>query len=224
VFSESDKRALALAVFMAKINCMDSDEKLKSILVLDDPATSFDDNRIKSVICKIMQLSQEMEQTFIMAHHFMFAQMFFKSNDQQIEFYKLDYINGANDNNGIFEMNAQEAFASEFGRAFNKIDRFNKCQINDISENDLRIFLEEYLAITFAKQYAEKNLKSKKFGERIDELFNTALISNDVKQVLHQYREQLNPGSHTFTEANVEDVRNFSNELINYVFEKVKIY
>ena len=44
VFSESDKRALALAVFMAKLECMPQEEKEKVILVLDDPVTSFDDN------------------------------------------------------------------------------------------------------------------------------------------------------------------------------------
>ena len=38
------------------------------------------------------------------------------------------------------------------------------------------------------------------------------------------YLKNMNQEKHTFTEAHAEDVRNFSNELINYVFEKVKIY
>ena len=56
---------------------MDSDKKLKSILVFDDPATSFDDNSIKSVICKIMQLSRAMDKHYLGQIRFMYIKKSF---------------------------------------------------------------------------------------------------------------------------------------------------
>ena len=44
VFSESDKRALALAIFFTRIQMKLKENKEKTIIVLDDPITSFDDN------------------------------------------------------------------------------------------------------------------------------------------------------------------------------------
>lgn len=42
IFSESDRRALALAVFWAHIESMNADDKRTLLVVLDDPVTSFD--------------------------------------------------------------------------------------------------------------------------------------------------------------------------------------
>ena len=50
-----------------------------------------------------------------------------------------------------------------------------------MSENDLRIFLEEYLKTIFAKQYDENDLNSKQLGVRIDELADLNLITESVK-------------------------------------------
>ena len=40
-FSESDRRALALSIFLAKAKTLSDDEKANTILVLDDPVTGF---------------------------------------------------------------------------------------------------------------------------------------------------------------------------------------
>ncbi|MGP9576330.1 AAA family ATPase, partial [Halomonas sp. AOP42-C1-46] len=50
VFSESDRRALALCIFLAKIERLPDEDKAKAILVMDDPVTSFDSERISSIL------------------------------------------------------------------------------------------------------------------------------------------------------------------------------
>lgn len=55
VFSESDKRALALLLFWAKMDFLTTEQKQKAIIVLDDPVTSFDDNRILKSITRIKE-------------------------------------------------------------------------------------------------------------------------------------------------------------------------
>jgi wobble nucleotide-excising tRNase len=221
VFSESDKRALALAIFMAKIECMPVSEKKDLILVLDDTITSFDDNRIKTVITSIMEVASGIEQTFIFAHHFMFARSINEKYGDEINFYKIDMISSAN--NGFYEINPDEEFSVGFEKAFSKIGKFNNAESNNLSENELRIFLEEYLKTIFAKQYMDNNLNNKKFGERIDELARIGVITEDVKIKLHHYRLELNSGSHTFQNCTIEDDRNFSIQLVQFVFDKVKL-
>lgn len=219
VFSESDKRALALAVFMAKLECMPEDEKKGIILVLDDPITSFDDNRMRNVVNNLINVSDSVKQTFIFSHHFMFSKMFSDRYSDQINFYKIDHMKG--DSNGLFEMNSREEFMTGFDKAYLRVAKFNNSETNDMSENELRIFLEEYLKAVFAKQYAEHNLANEKLGVRIDELANLGLIMPDVKTKLHYFRNELNSGSHTFQISTIEDDRNFSIDFVKYLFDNV---
>ncbi len=138
VFSESDKRALALAVFMAKLECMPRDEKEKIILVLDDPVTSFDDNRMKIIINSLINVSDEVEQTFILSHHFMFSKMLSDRYFEHFNFYKLAHMDG--NSNGIFDMDAKEEFLTGFDKEYLNISKFNNAETDSMSENELRVF------------------------------------------------------------------------------------
>jgi wobble nucleotide-excising tRNase len=62
VFSESDKRALALSLFWAKMDFLSDEKKSNTIIVLDDPVTSFDDNRIMKSITRIKETLREVRQ------------------------------------------------------------------------------------------------------------------------------------------------------------------
>lgn len=219
VFSESDKRALALAVFMAKLECMDKEEKKKLILVFDDPVTSFDDNRMKTVINSLINVSDEIEQIFILTHHSMFSKMLCDRYFEQFSFYKIAHMQ--RDSNGIFDMKANEEFLTGLDKAYLDIIKFNNAETDNMSENQLRIFLEEYLKTVFAKQYDENDLKSKTLSVRIDELANLNLITEQVKIKLHYYRNELNSGSHTFQMSTIDDDRNFSIDFVQYLFSNV---
>ena len=66
--SEGEKRTLAFAFFLAKI--FDDPEQLaRSIIVLDDPMTSFDQNRNRKTINSIRRLSDEAGQLIVLAHN-----------------------------------------------------------------------------------------------------------------------------------------------------------
>ena len=220
VFSESDKRALALAIFIAKIQCMSSEEKEKIILVFDDPVTSFDDNRMKSVINKLVSISDDVEQMFIFSHNFMFSKKISDSYSDQFLYLKIARIIGK-DSNGLFDMDDKQEFLTGFDKEYLKVSQFINAKIDNITGNDLRIFLEEYLKTIFAKQYEQNGLGKKKLGEQIDELKNLGLISDDVNNKLHYYRNELNSESHTFQMDSIEDDRNFAAGFINYLFSNV---
>lgn len=221
VFSTSDKRALAMAVFMAKIENMSTEEKNSIIVVLDDPITSFDENRIRNVIQHIRMLSRQLNQTIIFTHHFSFARHI-KDMCEEVNFYQLKNIPG-DVGNGIFDMHADECLIDGLEKMFSDIVRFNEESIDAITGNDLRKFIEAYLKSVFSKQYKYNGLATMKLGECIDKLFEMRLISEEVKDKLHGYRMNFNMDSHAFTTSNVEDIRAVSSEMIDYIFDDVKI-
>lgn len=68
VFSESDRRALALAIFWARLSGLSKVENPNAIVVLDDPVTSFDNHRITSVHQEIAILSDTVRQIILLSH------------------------------------------------------------------------------------------------------------------------------------------------------------
>ena len=69
VFSESDRRALALCIFLAKVISLSAEERAKAILVLDDPVTSFDNERIALILNKLDELQRTIKQLVITTHY-----------------------------------------------------------------------------------------------------------------------------------------------------------
>jgi len=68
LFSESDRRALALCIFLAKIHQLAPEDRAKAILVLDDPVTSFDNERISNILRILFTLKNSIKQLIITTH------------------------------------------------------------------------------------------------------------------------------------------------------------
>ncbi|MGF2373682.1 AAA family ATPase, partial [Bacillus inaquosorum] len=69
IFSESDRRALALCIFLAKVMSLTPENKVKAILVLDDPVTSFDNERIALILNKLDEIQRTIKQIIITTHY-----------------------------------------------------------------------------------------------------------------------------------------------------------
>ena len=93
----------------------------------------------------------------------------------------------------------------------------------EVTENEMRVFIEEYLKVVFAKYYKDNLLENKKFGECIDELHSFGAISTDSKETLHRFRVNLNPESHTFKTSTIEDNRALAAQIIDFIFDKVNL-
>ena len=91
--SESDKRALALSVFIAKCESLSREEQSRSILVFDDPVTSFDDERINRTIRIIEDLRPLFRQVIILTHYSSFLRMYYEYaslNERGIQLLRID--------------------------------------------------------------------------------------------------------------------------------------
>ena len=219
VFSESDKRALALSLFWAKLDFLTTDEKLRTIIVLDDPVTSFDDNRILKSINRIKETLQCVNQIIILTHYSHFIRNFLERgmNDEITP----SFIQIQQDNKTSFleRITNKQFVENPYERVYSKIMAFINREITDDIRSDLRPFLEsQYLPHFYIKKFHEFKLNGTPLGtlsEKIDALF----AGNDiVRAKFNEFRTTLNPDSHLFTSSNEEDIRSFASEMMEYLY------
>ena len=215
VFSDSDRRALALAVFWAKINLKPDTEKADSIIVLDDPVTSFDENRMTNSINLFKDALGQIDQMIILTHYTHFIKRFCeitKENQITPKFLEIKQ----NDSTSFLTESSREDFvASDYQKIFMKIYNFINKNHSESIKTDLRRFLESfYLPTVFAKQISDKQVDCSSLKSMIDGIFD----DGKTKRKMHEFRNTLNPDSHIFTSNNDEDVRGFALEMMNYLY------
>lgn len=218
VFSESDKRALALSLFWAKMDFLMPEQKQNAIIVLDDPVTSFDDNRILKSITRIKDTLGEMRQVIILTHYSHFIRNFIERgmNDD----FTISFIEISQDNTTSFLRRIDSNLFTEttYDKVFSRIQSFINRETEVDIRADLRRFLESlYLPHFYIKKfkaYTESNTPFGTLNEKIDAIF----LDKIVKAKFHEFRTMLNPDSHLFTSSNEEDVRSFAREMMEYLY------
>lgn len=217
IFSESDRRALALAIFWSKIELKSIDEKNKTIVILDDPITSFDDNRVSSFIGLIDSSLSSLSQIIILTHYPSFIKNFCeRSKEKDAKFFKLDKNNKTS---LLDNQNKKEFTESEYDRVFSKIYRYICHEDNNCIKAELRKFLEHlYLPTLFAKELNTAESEGKDISTlslKINVIFND---NEKVKNKFHSFRTYLNSDSHRYTSNNDEDVRNVARDMFTYLY------
>ena len=220
VFSESDRRALALAIFWAQISGFSNNIKENLIVVLDDPVTSFDNNRISTVHRKIIDLSNEVKQLIILSHYEQEVSKFlisYRNRDRNIQLFEINLLN----NFSVLESGDPDFFIkTEHEKSREKIFQFISGITNEFN-TDLRVFFEYEISLRFAKQIKDKNINEFMLSNRIDKLYSEGIITERIKNQCHNWRESLNPEHHTWTGNNIEDKRNTANLFIEFVYNEL---
>ena len=216
VFSDSDRRALALAVFWAKINLKPDTEKATSIIIMDDPVTSFDDNRMTNSINLFKDTLDQIDQMIILTHYTNFIKRFCEITKEKQITAKFLEINQDNTTSFLTESSRDEFVASDYQKTFIKIYDFINRNHSESIKTDLRRFLESlYLPTVFAKRISDKQVDCSSLASMIDGIFDD---EEETKGKMHGFRATLNPDSHFFTSSNDEDVRNFAHGMMDYLY------
>ncbi len=218
VFSESDKRALALSLFWAKMDFLTPEQKQNAIIVLDDPVTSFDDNRILKSITRIKDTLREMRQVIVLTHYSHFIRNFMERgmNDD----FTISFIEISQNNTTSFLRRIESNLFTEttYDKIFSRIQSFINRESEVDIRADLRPFLESlYLPHFYIKEFKAYTESDTPFGtlsEKIDAIFS----DETVKAKFHEFRTMLNPDSHLFTSSNEEDIRSFAREMMDYLY------
>jgi len=218
VFSSSDRRALALSIFLAKVDLKEEDRKKKTIVILDDPITSFDENRITNTINLLKDLLSDVDQVIITTHYSNFLKRFYEINKNITTKIKLLKIEKNNETSYIDNGEKDNFILDKYELSFNEIYGFiNKKNKNDI-RTKLRPFLENYLKITPKKQIRDASIQFNKLGSWIEELFNKQIINEEAQKQLLEFKDSLNPDSHILTTNNIEDVRSFASKMMEFLY------
>lgn len=203
--SESDRRALALSVFLAKIKI---DNNPNSILILDDPVTSFDKDRMRNFISIINELKSNcFGQLIILMHYENFFRLITKATEDKT---LIKLVRDKDDHvfNEIYE--DDDMFSNEYENALNHIIKFINAESNCIKENDVRIFFEKYLHNYYAYEISKNpSIKGGRLHDFILGLEKEKLISTATKEDLILKLKFLNDSSHSFTDYPIEDQRSF---------------
>ncbi len=230
IFSESDRRALALSIFMAKLENTPEDELENLIIVFDDPVTSLDSNRYTTIGKAIIDFSKKVKQIFILSHQYNFCKNMYDvynnktyGNIQE----PMKYFEIKSENiycSTIDILNAKKFFNNEFIKKYEKINNFIDGNCVDLTLNDLRIFMEEYLKVVFPKPHSEKIIpENLSLGEKINYLSKEDYINSLVKDELIKYKDILNSKSHNFDTCELRDKQNLAYEIVNYLDSTFRI-
>ena len=218
VFSSSDRRALALSIFLAKVDLKEKNIKKRTIVILDDPITSFDENRITNTINLLSGSLNNLDQMIITTHYPNFLRRFYEINKDNKSEVKLLEIKKNDKTSSIDNGEKNKFILNEYDFAFNEIyDFINKKNQNDI-RTKLRTFFTNYLKETPKKQIRDSSIRFDNLGDFIKELFNKKIINEEVKKQLLEFKDSLNPDSHIFTTNNIEDVRSFASKMMEFLY------
>jgi wobble nucleotide-excising tRNase len=219
-FSESDKRALALAIFWAKIESLSEDQKEKTIVVLDDPVTSFDDGRIEQSIRLIDPKKYDLRQLVIISHYPRYLKLFFDRTykDGSIKLLQLE-----KDETGskLVEANSADFVETPHQKMLRRIIGYTERKHKGHIQGDLRVYLVNELKLRYRKQILNLSLEDAKFSELIDGLNENNIIRDETAYKLHDFRKSTNPSHHVIRDRPNEDILLLANDLLEFIYTKL---
>lgn len=221
VFSESDRRALALAVFWTQLHSLSEAALAGQIVVLDDPLTSFDDHRVTAVHRELAATVEKVRQIVVLSHYRHDIEMFFETFRNHPDVRLLILVAGGANGTGIEAGDPREFLLTEHQKAHERMTAFVDGHTNSHSSGDLRIFFEIELDSRFAAQIAKYKLASLQLDDKIEKLFEYGVISDDIKKQCHNWRHVLNPSHHTWTEADLENQRNTVRDFLDFIYNRL---
>lgn len=215
LFSESDRRALALCIFLAKIHQLPSEERAKAILVMDDPVTSFDNERISSILRILFALRYTIKQMIITTHYKgMASAMMKKFNEAQaIRIFQTA------DGSEFETATKSEMTATAHDERYMEIMEFVGRGTQDNKLTKLRPFIEDEMRQRYKLPLISLGLSEvDTFNDCIEALKNNQNISTSVAISLHDYRTTLNLPSHELDTWTLDDSRTYAECMMEFIY------
>lgn len=206
--SDGEKTALAFAYFLSKFeNEINTPEKIKdSVIVIDDPISSLDDNRLYSTAHLIWYNFEEVDQLIVLSHNFLF-----------LKFFNSFYCGGANclflDGEKITDLpdelkNFETPYFYMLKTIIDFLDQNNQnIKYNEAKRylpNFIRRVLETFLSFKFAKISSSRNINHSPGIENFDENINETSLDDAVKKDLISKIKQVKDISDKFSHGNLQ--------------------
>lgn len=218
IFSESDRRALALCIFLAKVISLPNEERAKAILVLDDPVTSFDNERIALILNKLDELQRTIKQLIVTTHYKGMAAKTVKKFKRCVKPIKLAY---GPETCAIEAVEIDDMMATEHDVAFDRIKAFANRETNDDIITTLRPFFEGEIRYRFKKQLTDLGHAKLDLSVCINALRNNGFITAELGARLSAIRDTLNTPMHEIGGGALENTRALANQVMDVVYNEL---
>lgn len=215
LFSESDRRALALCIFLAKIHQLPPVDREKAILVLDDPVTSFDNERISSILRILYTLNNSIKQLIITTHYKGMASAVMKkfSDAQALKIVQSE--NGSM----LVKATKEEMTATAHDERYMEIIDFIGRRTMDNKFTKLRPFIEDEMRQRYRLSLSKIGLNDRtSFNDCIEGLKNHGYISRPIAESLHDFRTTLNLPAHELELWTVDDCRSYAEQMMDFIY------
>jgi len=220
-FSESDRRALALSIFWAKTDLLTDAEKEATVLILDDPVTSFDDGRVDRTIRLMESTRASFRQIVVLSHYPRYLKSFFDRAHLQAVGIQIARIVRTDQGSQLQTACPVEFVETEQQAKFRHIVDFVERRHREDVCQDLRVYLETEVRSRYRKQVADNNLTGSAFGDLLDALRDLGCFSRAVRDETEQYRLSLNPDHHGWTGRTHEDKVALASDLLEFIYVRL---
>ncbi|MDR2600342.1 MAG: AAA family ATPase [Oscillospiraceae bacterium] len=213
VFSESDRRSLALAIFFARAEEADI---ATTILVLDDPVVSFDDNRVKKTCDEIKALSSRFKQIIILTHYKMLVRQLLNCKSNSV----YSKITRTPSSFVLEPFDTSDYLLSDHEKSYLSMVSF----INGISSDigiilELRPFLERHIDLLYQPELLDLELSFATLNEKITGLGNANILDGKLVEKLHNLRETLNSDHHDYIgNTTLEETRDYIKSTLDFLY------
>ncbi|ACX99638.1 AAA family ATPase [Helicobacter pylori] len=189
ILSDGEKTTLAFAYFLARLKLFYKKEDLKNlVVVIDDPISSLDEQRIYNTTCLVAKINQELAreklsneenkaQVFVLTHNHTFIARLINMIGKHARYLQLERHQGQL--KIVCKDKANGYFDTFYLLLFKEVYEFAKREIvqDDFNEainygNKVRILLESFLKINFIDSFLGEDKTFKK--EKIEKLIETA--------------------------------------------------
>ncbi len=196
ILSDGEKTTLAFAYFLARLKLFYKKEDLKNlVVVIDDPISSLDEQRIYNTTCLVAKINQELAreklsnekdraQVFVLTHNHTFMARLINMVGKHARYFQLERHQGQL--KIVCKDKAKGYFDTFYLLLFKEVYAFAKKETvqDDFNEainygNKIRILLESFLKINFIDFFLgeDKTFKEDKIKKLIEETDNQVRLS-----------------------------------------------
>lgn len=218
--SESDKRALAFAVFAGHFQSLSREEQHSSIIVFDDPVVSFDQERIHHAATIMSDFGLAARQVILLTH---FETLSRYVHDKHGLFNSIVFLRLSQTKKGssLQKFDPDVEYVSDHERRLRRLRDFLEQDHKEDVSRDVREFLDEELRFRYWHQVNELDPQPRNLNELIGALFGANAISESIHRKLDGYRQQLNGDVHGTVATDTEPLRLLTQNIWNFVFNEL---
>jgi len=223
--SAGDRNTLALALFFSMLSERGTLDD--AVVVIDDPASSLDDNRCFATVQEIRKLVGRARQVVVLSHARPFLCQLWDKADKD-ETVALEIRDAGSESSMLQAWDADAAAVTEYDRLYKTVAEYAESGQGDSQQvaTSLRMLLEGYCRVAFIEGFPARRLLGEFINIARQAVANGApLLTNERLEELNDLREYSNQFHHNTSKAwqanlanvNERELKGYARRVLGFV-------